>query len=158
MAGETYEHSVIILNVAGKLRQGLKRVNCTVSSSNARLAIGATNLYTYPDVMVVCGDPVFVGTGRDTVANPVLIIEVLSDATSGYDRGEKFQSYRVIDSLKEYLMVAQDKIRLEQYVRQADKRWLLIEYSQLQDRIQLASVGLELQLSDIYEKIKFEEK
>jgi Uma2 family endonuclease len=99
----------------GELRQGLKQAACTVSSSDVRLAIAASNLYTYPDVMVVCGDPAFMGNRRDPVSNPVLIIEVLSESTKEYDRRDKFQSYRTLLSLNEYLTVTQDKVHVEQY-------------------------------------------
>lgn len=158
MAGGTYEHSIIIGNVIRELSQGLRRVNCTVSSSDVRLAIASAGFYTYPDVMVVCGDPAFVDNRRDTVCNPVLLIEVLSESTKDYDRGDKFQSYRTLSSLKEYVTVAQDKMHVEQHVRQSDDRWLLTDYWESAGRIQLASVALELQLSDIYEKIVIEKK
>jgi len=155
MAGGTYEHSIIIGNLIRELSQGLRKMACTVSSSDVRLSIPSSRLYTYPDVMVVCGDPAFVDNRRDTVSNPVLVIEVLSESTKDYDRGEKFRSYRTIPPLIEYLTVAQDKMNVEQYVRQSDDRWLLTDYSEAASRIQLASFGLELQLSDIYEKVEF---
>ncbi len=105
--------------------------------------------------MVVCGDPAFVDNRRDTISNPILIIEVLSESTKEYDRTEKLQSYRTLSSLKEFLTVAQDKIHVEQYVRQSDEQWLLTDHKQTTGHIQLASVDLKLRLFDIYEKIEF---
>lgn len=155
MAGGSYEHSVVIGNMTRELSQGLRTVACTVLPGDVRLAIAAAGFYTYPDVMVVCGEPAFVDQRRDTVSNPVLIIEVLSESTQDYDRTEKFRSYRTLPSLKEYLTVAQDKVHVEQYVRQSDEQWLLTDHKQSAGRIQLASVGLELQVAAMYEKINF---
>jgi len=156
MAGGTYEHSLIIANLIGELHAALRRGNCRLSSTDVRLAIASSNLYTYPDVMVVCGDPVFAGNRRDTVCNPVLVIEVLSESTEAYDRGEKFQSYRSISSLMEYVMVAQDRTHLEQYTRQPDGRWLLTDHNDSASRIRFEAVGVDLQLSNVYEKVDFQ--
>jgi Uma2 family endonuclease len=158
MAGGSYEHSVIIANVIAELHQGLRGTECTVSSSDVRLAIASARLYTYPDVMVVCGDPVFLDNRRDTLSNPTVIVEVLSESTKDYDRGQKFQSYRTLPSLMEYLTIAQDALQVEQWARQPDGRWLLTEYSAPDSRIRLTSTGTELQLSDLYEKVEFEAK
>ena len=155
MAGGTYDHSVIIGNLARELSEGLRAVACTVLPGDLRLAIVSAGLYTYPDVMVVCGDPAFVDNRRDTVCNPILIIEVLSQSTQDNDRTEKFQNYRTLAPLKEYLTVAQDKIHVERYVRQSDEKWLLTDHRQVSSRIQFASVGLALQIAAIYEKISF---
>jgi Uma2 family endonuclease len=152
MAGASFAHSVIIANLARDLGSSLRKGPCTVHTTDLRL--GANDLYTYPDVMVICGKPAFIDAHVDTVANPIVVIEVLSESTKNYDRGEKFESYRAIQSLMEYLTVAQDKLHIELHTRQADNTWLLRE---LQDSgpVKLQSIGVELQLADIYEKVEF---
>ncbi|MBI4535905.1 MAG: Uma2 family endonuclease, partial [Ignavibacteriae bacterium] len=111
-------------------------------------------LYTYPDVIVVCGDPRYLDDKRDTLLNPCLIIEVLSDSTENYDRGRKFEHYRSLDSLKEYVLVAQDKPHVEVFVRQGDRRWVLSEFSREDDVIALDSVACSLPLKEIYHKVE----
>jgi Uma2 family endonuclease len=155
MAGRSANHSLLIVNIAGELRQRLKTCPCKVFSSDLRLQVALSGLFTYPDVMVICGDPAFSDYRRDTVTNPVLVIEVLSDSTRNYDRGEKFQYYRTLASLIEYVTVAQDKIHVEQYTRQGTGQWLLTEYGDPSLTIALSSLAVELQLADIYEKVDF---
>jgi Uma2 family endonuclease len=104
---------------------------------------------------VVCGDLAFSDPRRDTVTNPVLLIEVLSDSTRNYDRGEKFQCYRTLPSLMEYVTVARDKIHVEQYTRQPTGQWLLTEYADQSSTIGLRSLAAELHVSDICEKVDF---
>ncbi len=158
MSGGTYQHSVIVANLIGELRDRLRKTPCKVTSSDLRLAIASANLYTYPDVMVICGDPVFVDQRSDTVLNPVLIIEVLSGSTRNYDRAQKFKYYRTLSSFSEYLTVAQDEVHIEQYTRQPDGRWMLAEYTDLLSPVPLASISVEIQLSDVYEKVEFEDR
>jgi len=156
MAGGSLNRAVIIGNVSGELRQKLKQHPCRTVSSEARLAVATAGLYTYPDVMVICGDPVFVDNRQDTIANPLLLVEVLSDSTKNYDRGQKFQYYRSLSSLMEYLTVAQDEMHIEQYARQASGQWLLTEYSDAVAIVNLPSLQIELRISDIYEKVDFQ--
>jgi Uma2 family endonuclease len=117
--------------------------------------VRAANLFTYPDVMVICGELKLADNRRDIVLNPVVLIEVLSKSTQAYDRGEKFASYRTIPSLMEYLTVAQDKIHIEQYTRQPDDRWPLTEFTDPAATIKLESIGVELRVADVYEKVEF---
>jgi Uma2 family endonuclease len=127
-----------------------------VYSSDLRLRVAPNGLYTYPDVMVICGGPQFADDRKDTVVNPVLIVEVLSESTEAYDRGKKFEQYRALPSLREYLLVAQDAPRIEQYTRQPDDRWLLSETSGGDTCIQLASVDCVLPLAGIYDQIEWQ--
>ena len=110
-------------------------------------------LYTYPDVVVICGRPTYGDEHRDTVTNPQAIVEVLSKSTKNYDRGEKFEQYRKVMSFVEYLLVAQDRTHVEHYVRQADGTWLLSETDDSASTIELVSVPCRLALAEIYAKI-----
>lgn len=154
LAGASPEHVVIVTNLVGELRQHLKKRDCTVYSTDLRLCVSPAGLYTYPDVMVACGKAVFADR-RDTLLNPTLIIEVLSESTKNYGRGQKFESYRKLSSLKEYLTISQDKIQIEHWMRQPDDSWILREYNASAETISLPSIGIDLQLSEIYEKIDF---
>jgi Uma2 family endonuclease len=110
-------------------------------------------LYAYPDVVIVCGDPTFIDSNLDTLTNPLLIVEVLSDSTKNYDRGEKFERYRSIKSFREYLLIAQDKVHVEQYIRQDDGSWVLRETNNLSDIIELDSIACRIPVAEIYLKI-----
>ncbi len=134
-----------------KLR--LKLGHARYTRGNLRLRVAATDFYTYPDVMVICGDPEIDGDQDDIVLNPALIGEVLFESTEAYDRGEKFQRYRKLPSLIEYLLVAQDAPRIEQWIRQPDDNWLRAEISGRDASIQLASIDCVLPLAEIYDKI-----
>jgi Uma2 family endonuclease len=153
MAGANCRHALIVTNLAGELRQRLKKGPCKVYSSDLRLRVSPTGLYTYPDVTVVCGDLQFADDQKDTVLNPVVIIEVLSTSTRDYDRGQKFQHYRTLPSLAEYLTVAQDAPHVEQCSRQADGRWLLTEFANLDQSLQLPAIGCELPMAEVYDKV-----
>jgi Uma2 family endonuclease len=154
MAGATPEHVLIVTNLVGELRQHLRDRPCNVYSTDLRVTVSSTGLYTYPDVTVVCGPAAFVDSRRDTVTNPVVIIEVLSESTKDYDRGQKFEGYRTVTSLMEYLTVAQDKMHIEQWTRQPDQRWLLTEYTDPEAVMPLSSIDVELRLADVYEKVE----
>ncbi len=118
-----------------------------------RVRIPATGLYTYPDVVVVCGGPEFEDEYIDTLLNPTLIVEVLSGSTAAYDRGQKFGHYRSIESLTEYLLVAQDECRIEQFVKQSDRQWRVTDSCSLESTIELAFVPCTLQLKEVYDKV-----
>ena len=120
-----------------------------------RLKVSATGLYTYPDVMVVCGEVQFDDDEDDTVLNPVLIVEVLSKSTERRVRGAKFEHYSELDSLREYLLVAQNRPRLELFTKQSAGRWLLAEFESLDEVVKLTSINCELTLKDVYLKTNF---
>jgi len=153
MAGTSREHNLITLNLGGEVRSQLKDRPCEAYVSDMRVYIDRTGLYTYPDVVVVCGEPQFLDDSVDTLLNPTMIVEVLSPTTEDYDRGKKFLHYRRLPSLREYVLVSPDRVLVERYTRQGDD-WLLTELSQIDDTLRLASIGCELPLREIYAKVK----
>ena len=154
MAGSSPQHVLIVTNVVSELRSQLKTRPCTVYSTDLRLKVSATGMYTYPDVIVVCGEPQFDDDHKDTLLNPTLIVEVLSESTKDYDRGGKFEQYRMIESFVEYVLIAQNKRHVEHFVRQADNRWLLSETNRLEDTIELTSIACNLMLTEVYDKVE----
>jgi Uma2 family endonuclease len=153
MSGASKRHNLITANVLAELHAQLKKRPCTIYPSDMRVKVSATGLYTYPDVTIVCGEAEFDDAQQDTLLNPTVIVEVLSKTTENYDRGEKFEHYRKIGSLTEYVLVAQDKYHVEHYVRQPDNQWLLSETDDLQDTLHLPSINCHLALTDIYDKV-----
>ena len=153
MSGASPRHVLIVTNVVAELRGQLKKRSCTVYSTGLRVRVSATGLYTYPDVVVVCETPQFDDERKDTLLNPTLIVEVLSDSTKDYDRGDKFEQYRTLPSFVEYVLIAQDKHHVEHFVRQPDKRWILAETNRLEDVITLTSIGCTLALQEVYDKV-----
>ena len=152
MGGASTQHVLIVASVVSELYFQLKDRSCNVYPNDQRLRVSPTGLYTYPDVIVVCGDPEYSDDQRDTLTNPTVIIEVLSKSTGDYDRGAKFEMYRTLPSFKEYLLIAQDRVYLEHHVRQPNDTWVLSEKNRLEDRIELVSIGCQLSLKDIYRK------
>lgn len=153
MTGGSRNHNLIVLNIGRELSLHLKKQPCEVYVSDQRVRIPATGLYTYPDVVVVCGEPRFEDAELETLLNPTLLIEVLSRTTEAYDRGKKFEHYQTIPSLAEYLLVSQDSFRVEQYLRQGDHRWLLTSVTGREGRIALPSIQCELVLAEVYDKV-----
>ncbi|MBD2188973.1 Uma2 family endonuclease [Pseudanabaena mucicola] len=155
MTGGTPTHNEIIGALTVILRVSLKGKPLQVFVTDQRLFIPDRQAYTYPDVMVV-SRPIALQEGRkDTVTEPILIVEVLSNSTKNYDRGEKFADYRSIPSFQEYLLIDQTKPHVEHYLKQGANQWLLREYSQLENRLELTSLGIEISLSEIYENVEF---
>ncbi len=157
MSGASRRHNLIVTNLVRELSGLLRSRPCEVYPSDMRVKVSRTGLYTYPDVTVVCGEPRFEDEQVDILLNPTLIIEVLSDSTEDYDRGRKFAHYRQIESLKEYLLVAQDEPHVERYRRQDEHQWLLWETSQPDASVELASIRCEVTLHEIYAKVNFGE-
>lgn len=149
------DHVLVVTNLVGELVAQVKGESCRVYSAALRVRVGPTGFYTYPDVIVLCDEPRFSDDHEDTLLNPALIIEVLSESTKDYDRGGKFEKYRTIDSFVEYLVIAEDRPHVEHWVRQPDKVWVLHETNSLEDTIHLKSVPCSLPLSEIYDKIDF---
>jgi len=151
MTGGTPEHNEIITTLIFLLKVALRKQPYAVFAADQRLWIPDRDIYTYPDVMVV-PRPVALKPGRkDTVMNPIFVAEVLSDSTQAYDRGDKFQAYRTIPALQEYLLIDQGKPCVEQYVNQGERRWLLTEHFGLGDQTALSSVPTEVDLAELYE-------
>lgn len=155
MAGAKEAHNLAVANVLAALHRQFRSRPCRVYPSDMRVHMPATGLYAYPDVVAVCGEPRFLDDQDDTLLNPGLIVEVLSPSTEAYDRGRKFEHYTSIESLREYLLVASDRMRADLYTRQADGRWLLTSADKLEDSLALESVGSQLNLADMYEKVEF---
>jgi Uma2 family endonuclease len=153
MSGASREHNTIVFNLAREIGNQLRGKNCEGYANDMRVHIPITGLFTYPDVVIVCGEPKFLDDEFDTLLNPIVLIEVLSPTTAGYDRGKKFWHYQSIESLREYLLVAQDEASVEHLVKQADGRWTVSEYTLPETKIELPSVEISLQISEIYERI-----
>jgi Uma2 family endonuclease len=155
MAGASPRHVLIVNNSVIELGALLKGKSCRVFSSDLRVKIPATGLFTYPDVVVLCDKPQYDAKQKDTVTNPTVIVEVLSKSTKNYDRGENFEHYRSIESFTDYVLVAQDKFHVEHFAKQADGSWLLKETNNLEDSIKIDSIDCELKLIDIYANYDF---
>jgi Uma2 family endonuclease len=156
MAGASRRHNLIVINIGAELRTQLRQRPCEVYTSDMRVKISRTGLYTYPDVVVVRDEPHFEDTEIDTLLNPLVLIEVLSPTTADYDRGEKFEHYRALPSLQTYLLIAQDRCHVVHYTRQPDNTWILAETFDIQDCIHLSSLGCDLLLSEVYAKVKLD--
>lgn len=155
MAGGTRTHSLIATNLTGELRNSLKSTKCTAYNSDLRIKVEATGLLTYPDVSIARGEHRFLDETEDTLLNPSVLIEVLSDSTEAYDRGKKFEHYRQLPSLREYALVSQKEPRIEQFVRQPNGEWTLKEAAGLNAEIQLNSLGIVLRLAEVFAKVQF---
>ena len=156
MTGATGTHNLITANVIASLHPQLRGKKCKVYPGDLRVEVEATGLYTYPDVSVICGPLQYVGTRRDTITNPTLLVEVLSPGTESYDRGKKFQHYRALETLRDYLLIAQDATRVEHYTRRNDHQWLLTEYTTLDQSVPLDAIAGALPLAAIYEEVEFD--
>ncbi|HLC17134.1 MAG TPA: Uma2 family endonuclease [Thermodesulfovibrionia bacterium] len=132
MSGASRKHNLIAGNIFRELSLQFKNRPCEVYMSEMRVKVSPTGMYTYPDVVAVCGDISLEDIHNDTLINPTVIVEVLSESTEAYNRGEKFAHYRSLESLQEYILVAQDKVRVERFVRQG-KLWVLYEASSAPD-------------------------
>jgi Uma2 family endonuclease len=154
MAGASLEHNQITFNIAVELGVQLRGRPCAAYVSDLRVKVTATGLYTYPDVVALCGEAIFEDSAMDTLVNPQVIIEVLSESTEAYDRGEKFAHFRRLPTLTDYVLIAQDKVRVEHYVRQ-DRQWVFSEADEWNDTIHLNSIDCTLALRDIYDKVEF---
>ena len=157
MSGASEEHNTIVFNLARRIGNQLDKKPCRGYVNDMRVKVSPTGLYTYPDVVVVCGKPRFEDQHVDTLLNPTVIIEVLSDSTENYDRGEKFAHYRALPSLSDYLLVAQDQPRIEHYQRQPDGRWLYSATDGLDAQVEIATIGCVLPLAEVYERVDFTE-
>jgi Uma2 family endonuclease len=154
MSGASRRHNLIAVNLTREISLQLKDRPCEAYASGMRVRAASANQYTYPDVAAVCGEPRFEDEHADTLLNPTLIVEVLSESTETFDRGKKFDSYRTIESLAEYLLVSQGAYRIEQHTKQTDGRWQLSEYRSLHDAVVLPSIQCKLALREVYDKIK----
>ena len=154
MAGGSPTHSRIKTNVLGELRSRLKGNPCAPYDSDLRVKC-PTGLYTYPDASVFCSELEFDDEQKDTVLNPTLLVEVLSKSTEAYDRGKKFDHYRTIPSLREYVLVSQEEPMIQRFLRNEDDTWTLSVVADLNQSVRLQSLGIELPLAEVYERVDF---
>ncbi len=156
MSGASFAHNLITGNIYIELGTRLKGSGCAVLANEMRVSSPLTSSYFYPDIVVVCEEPRFEDDVFDTLLNPILIVEVLSPTTEAYDRGEKFSHYRQLESLQEYIVVSQDKVNVERYIRKPDE-WGITFFQELTQQVPLTSVQCELPLQEIYERVTFPE-
>jgi Uma2 family endonuclease len=154
LAGATERHILISGNIFAALHGQLRGRPCRIYASDLRVKAERADYYTYPDIVVVCGEPRFEDAELDTLLNPILIIEVLSPSTENYDRGKKFELYRKIESFVEYLLVAQDRPFVEHHLRRADGSWLMHETTDLGAVLALENIACRLAVQDIYERVE----
>ncbi len=150
MAGASTAHNRVKENLIVELGSRLKGGRGQSYSSDQRVLVGRTGLYTYPDIVIVCGEVEFAAGDGDTITNPQAVIEVLSESTERYDRGAKFRQYQQIPSLQVYVLAAQDEPRIEQFVRLPDGTWNLQTFEDPQGKFTLAPLGISVPLADIY--------
>jgi Uma2 family endonuclease len=153
MPGSSLRHNRIVRNLVVALHAQLRRSRCEVLPSDMRVKVLATGLYAYPDVTVVCGEPQLEDAHLDTLLNPILLVDVLSESTERYDRGRKAEHYRSVPSLEEYLFVSQQEPRIERYRRHGEREWVLNEAIGLHDAVELPSIGTVLRLHDVYDQV-----
>jgi len=153
MTGASRKHNLIAVNVVANLYNQLKKTHCEVYTNDMRVKVSPTGLYTYPDIVIVCDTPQFEDSESDTLINPLVIIEILSPSTESYDRGKKFENYRTLPSLAEYIMIAQNRRYIEHYIRKSDNTWLFSETRDMADEVQIASVECVLSLEEMYAKV-----
>lgn len=153
MAGGKVNHNKIALNLSSALNFASKGKSYNVFMSDLRLWIPNCRLYTYPDVMVASTPLVFAENRQDTIVNPLMIAEILSDSTEKYDRGDKFRMYRTIPSFREYLLISQTAIQVEKFTKNETNQWVLSEYSDREDKIIFAYFEFEIILEELYEGV-----
>ena len=155
MTGGTTEHNKIALNFASNLKFILKRKQYDIFIGDVKLWIAQYRQATYPDVMLIEGEPIYYETGKTTVINPRLIVEVLSKSTQNYDQGDKFLYYRSLPELQEYILISQSRPYIMQYNKTEKNKWLLTEYEGENASLSLTSVNFDLSFQEIYEGVTF---
>jgi Uma2 family endonuclease len=154
MAGAKYPHNRVRENLSRLIGNALEGTTCFPLGTDQRVHVPATTLYTYPDIVIVCGKPEFQDNNDDVLLNPRVIIEVLSDSTSKYDRGGKFKLYQKLVSLQEYILVEQEEARVECFAKQSDHQWLLSTYNGLDQTMLITCLKLSIPLAKIYEGVE----
>jgi Uma2 family endonuclease len=157
MTGGTTNHNKIAGNFYAYLKFALKGQKYDIYIGDVRLWIPRYRQYTYPDVMVIQGEPIYTGTNTTTVMNPLLIVEVLSKSTKNYDQGDKFLYYRSIPELREYILIDQSQYHVMQYVKTAEGQWLFTEFEAEDSVLSLQSVDFKIAFNDLYERVNFAE-
>ena len=155
MSGASFKHVKISSNLSGDLYNKLRNNKCSAYSSDLRIYIPKNTLYTYPDIVIVCGEPEMTDDDFDTITNPSVIIEILSKSTRDYDKGGKFTLYRDIPTLQEYILVDSEKVGVEKFVKNKDGSWQLTEYKTLNDSFVIDTTVTTFALADVYEDVLF---
>jgi Uma2 family endonuclease len=159
MAGESPDHSTICFNLASNIGAHIRDKPCRGFSPNMKIRTGLGDLYAYPDLMIVCGEAEFHDQRGDVLLNPTVIFEVLSPSTEKYDRGEKFRRYRTqIDSLRDYILVSQDRTRLEQHHREDDGTWSQVEVTETKNALILNAIECTLPVAEVYRNTEVEKQ
>jgi Uma2 family endonuclease len=153
MSGGSSRHVFLHANLLAEMHAALRGGQCRVGGPDFRVRVSATGMYAYPDLVVICGKLLLADAHQDILLNPAIIFEILSPSTEKYDRGSKFQHYRTIESLREYVLVDQNQVQIEQYVRQPDNTWTFRDYQGLDAKLKLDSIGVTLPLQRIYDRV-----
>jgi Uma2 family endonuclease len=156
MAGATANHNILTAKFLARILLALEDLNYSVFMSDMRLWIPDQQRYTYPDVMVIEGKPIFTDEKQTAITNPLLIVEILSNSTQSYDRADKFKLYRSIPSFKEYILIYQNSFWVEQYTKQPDNKWILTEYLEEKAILKLEYINFEISLRDLYKRVTFD--
>lgn len=157
MAGGSINHSTIAINITSELRQLLKGKPCWVYNSDVRVLVEENGLYTYPDVSVVCTEPKFAEGRNDTITNPLIIVEVLSESTKSYDRAEKFELYRAIKSFQDYILIDQDRVYIEYFHKNENGLWILQVINNIDETLTIHSIASSIPLREIYDKVEWKD-
>jgi len=155
MAGASRKHCKLSANLMRIIGNKLHQTKCNVYSNDFRVKIKETGLYTYPDVIITCGKEILEDQVKDTLLNPLILIEILSPSTEKYDRGKKFAHYRQIESLQNYVLISQEEPRIEVFQRQNNDQWLFLEKSGLENSIEIPAIDCMLSLMEVYDKVDF---
>ena len=155
MAGESLNHNRVAIDLCAKLNQAIRQRGCEAFAENVRVRAEAVDLFAYPDVVVVCGAPQLYQDREDTITNPLLIIEVLSKSTKNYDRGDKFNFYRMLPTVKEYVLIEQYRIHVEQFSPSKAGIRVTAEYRAAEDVLKFSSIDFQITLKELYARVKF---
>lgn len=155
MAGGSFNHGLISGNILTALNLAIGDRGCFVTPSDVKCGIKAENSYVHPDVMVVCGELEFEENRNDTILNPTVIIEVLSESTASYDQGSKFRKYRTLDSLREYILVEQKMAMVNSFYKNDNGLWTIGDYSESEKEVKIHSLDISISIDDIYKKVTF---
>lgn len=156
MAGGSLNHAQITANISRNIGNKISK-ECTALTTDVKVRVENYRKFYYPDVLIICGKAEFYEKRKDTIINPILIVEVLSDSTEAKDRGEKMLAYRTLESLREYVLVSQDKAVVEQYIKNADGTWIHKATIGLKSLVNFESINVELEIEEIYARVEFEE-
>ena len=156
MTGGTTNHNEISGNFYLHFKLKMRNQNYKIYMGDVKLWLERYQIYTYPDIMVIQGEPIYQGTGTTQVTNPLMIVEVLSKSTINYDKTDKFRFYRSLPELKEYIMIDQYECFIEQFAKNAEGQWVLTEYESVNDILSLKSIDFQIPFSDIYEGVNFQ--